>query len=82
MLTVALALLIGLVLVVGVDVLGLSDPVQVTLQILLQLLLLTQLLEVAASFGLFSLLGELSGICGGTHRQNTQNTYKYTGVHK
>lgn len=61
-LTVALALLIGLVLVVGIDVFGLSDPVQVTLQILLQLLLLTQLLEVSASFGLLSFLGELSRV--------------------
>lgn len=62
LLTVALALLIGFVLVVGVDVLGLSDPVQVSLQILLQLLLLTQLLEVPTSFGLLSLLGKLSAI--------------------
>lgn len=61
-LTVALAVLVGLVLVVGVNVFGLSDPVQVTLEILFQLLLLTQLLEVSTSFGLFSLLGELSEV--------------------
>lgn len=63
-LTVALALLVGLVLVVGVDVFGLSDPVQVALQILLQLLLFTQLLEVSASLGFFSLLGKLSEFAG------------------
>lgn len=61
MLTIALAFLIGFILVLGVDVLGLSDPVQIPFQILLELLLLTELLEVSASFGLFSLLGELSG---------------------
>lgn len=72
MLTVALALLIGLILVVGVDVFSLSDPVQVALQVLLQLLLLTQLLEVSTSFSLLSLLGKLSGFVRNTRGQNTQ----------
>ena len=72
-LTVALALLVGLVLVVGVDVFGLSDPVQVALQILLQLLLFTQLLEVSTGLGFFSLLGKLSEFAGAN--MNTLNTY-------
>lgn len=59
-LTVPLALLVALLLVLGVDVLGLRDPVQVALQVLLQLLLLAQLLEVAAGLGLLTLFGELS----------------------
>lgn len=66
MLTGAFALL-GLVL--RVDVFRLCDPVQVTHQILLQLLLLTQLLEVSAGLGLFSLLGKLSDFIK-----------KYTGI--
>lgn len=70
MLTVALALLISLILVVWVDVLRLSDPVQVTFQIFFQLLFLTQLLKVSPSFGLFSLLGELSGLAE-THIDKT-----------
>lgn len=69
-LTVALALLVGLILVIGVDVFGLGDPVQVTLQIFFQLLLLAQLLEVSASFSLFPLLGKLSAATG------TQARYK------
>lgn len=60
-LTVALAL-VSLILVVRVDVFSLSYPVQVTLQVLLQLLLLTQLLEVSPSFRLLSLFGKLSGV--------------------
>lgn len=51
----------ALVLILRVDVLGLRDPVQVALQVLLQLLLLSQLLEVAPGLGLLSLFGELSG---------------------
>lgn len=59
-LTVSLAFLVALLLVLGVDVLGLRDPVQVALQVLFQLLLLAQLLEVAAGLGLLALFGELS----------------------
>lgn len=79
MLTVALAVLVGLVLVVGVDVLGLSDPVQVTLQILLQLLLLPQLLEVSPGFGLLSLLGELSEVAEAQAQTKHTNTDEHTG---
>ena len=75
-LTVALALLVGLVLVVGVDVFGLSDPVQVALQILLQLLLFTQLLEVSTGLGFFSLLGKLSEFAGAN--MNTYSTNALT----
>lgn len=79
-LTVALALLIGLIFVVRVYILSLSDPVQVTLQILLQLLLLTQLLEVSTSFGLLSLFGELSGFAEAyvEKKQKTNQTHKHT----
>lgn len=59
-LTVAFTLLVSLLIVLGVDVFGLSDPVQVALQVLLQLLLLSQLLEISASFRLLSLLREFS----------------------
>lgn len=59
-LTVSLALLVALLLILGVNVLGLRDPVQVALQVLLQLLLLAELLEIAASFGLLALFGKLS----------------------
>lgn len=44
------------------QVLGLRDPVEVALQVLLQLLLLPQLLEVAPVLCLFSFFGELSEI--------------------
>lgn len=68
-LTVPLALLVALLLVLGVDVLGLRDPVQVALQVLFQLLLLAELLEIAASLGLLTLFGELSARDGtGTRR--------------
>lgn len=82
-LTVAFALLVCLILVVWVDVLGLSDPVQVTLQILLQLLLLTQLLKVSTGFSLLSFLGELSEFAEAqvhrTHKTdaNTQECMNY-----
>lgn len=59
-LTVPLSLLVALLLVLGVDVLGLCDPVQVALQVLLQLLLLAELLEIAASLGLLALFREFS----------------------
>ena len=42
------------------DILGLCDPVEVAPQILLNLLLLAQLLEVAAGFGLLPLLGKFT----------------------
>lgn len=45
----------ALVLILRVDVLSLRDPVQVALQVLLQLLLLSQLLEVAPGLGLLAL---------------------------
>lgn len=63
-LTVPLALLVALLLVLGVDVLSLRDPVQVALQVLLQLLLLAQLLKIAASLGLLAFFGELSARSG------------------
>lgn len=50
----------SLVVIFRVDVLCLCDPVQVTLQILLQLLFLSEFLEIPTSFGLLSLFGELS----------------------
>lgn len=59
-LTIPLALLVALLLVLGVDVLGLRDPVQVALQVLFKLLLLAELLEIATSLGLLTLFGELS----------------------
>lgn len=40
-LTITLALLVSLLIVFGVDVLSLGDPVQVALQVFFQLLLLT-----------------------------------------
>lgn len=62
LLTVSGFLLIrALVLVLGVDVLCLSDPVQVAFQVLFQLLLLAQLLEISPSLGLLPLFGKLSG---------------------
>lgn len=63
-----LLLVHALVLVLGVDVFGLSDPVQVAFQVLFQLLLLPQLLEVAPCLGLLPLFGKLSGD-GGRSRQ-------------
>ena len=60
-LTVALAVFVAVLVVLWVDVLGLRDPIQVALQVLLQLLLLTQLLEVSTRLRLLALLGELSG---------------------
>lgn len=50
------------VLVQLVHVLSLCDPVHVTTQVLLHLLLLPQLLEVSSGLGLFSLLAELSAV--------------------
>lgn len=81
LLTVAFALLVGLVLVVGVDVFGLGDPVQVSLQILLQLLLLTQLLEVSTSFGLLSLLGKLSTMANEYERAWTHANWRCPNEH-
>ncbi len=45
---------------VGVQVLGLRDPVEVAAQVLLDLLPLAVLLEVSAGLGLLTLLGKLS----------------------
>lgn len=45
---------------VGLEVLGLRDPVEVAPEVLLELLALAVLLEVAAALGLLSLLRELS----------------------
>lgn len=82
MLTVALAL-VSLILVVRVDVFSLSYPVQVTLQVLLQLLLLTQLLEVSASFRLLSLFGKLSGIkIMEKKKEVSAQTQMHTGILK
>lgn len=77
MLTVAFTLLVRLVLIVRVDIFSLSDPVQVTLQVLLQLLLLTQLLEVSASFGLFPLFGELSALGRSKRSIKHKNEYNF-----
>lgn len=54
-------------ILVPLQVLSLCDPVHIAPQVLLQLLLLPQLLEVTACFGLLTLLGELPegmGTCG------------------
>ena len=42
--------------VLWVEVLGVRDPLEVTSEVILNLLLLTQLLKVAPRFGFFSLL--------------------------
>lgn len=55
-----LFLIHAFVLVLGVDVFCLCDPVQVAFQVLFQLLLLSQLLEISSSLGLLPLFGELS----------------------
>lgn len=49
-----------IILIVRVDVLGLCDPVQVALQVVLHLLLLTKLLEISTSLCFQSLLRELT----------------------
>ena len=53
--------LLPFLFILRVDVLGLRDPVQVATQVLLQLLLLSQFLEVSPRLGFLSLLGKLSG---------------------
>ena len=59
--------LLGVSLLFRLQILGLCDPVEVPPQIFLQLLLLTELLEVAPSFRLLPLLGKLT--VGGTDRR-------------
>ena len=66
----------GLVVRLLLEVLGLGDPVQVTSEVLLDLLALAVFLKVAPRFGLFSLLGELS-VCSKVKewgkKENTQD---------
>ena len=57
-------------LLLGLQILGLGDPVQVAPEVLLQLLLLPQLLEVAAGLRLLPLLGELT-VAGAEWRMAT-----------
>lgn len=54
--TVSFALLATFLLILGVNVFCLGDPVQVALEILFQLLLFPELLEISPSFCLFSFL--------------------------
>jgi hypothetical protein len=58
--TVSFAFLATLLLVLGIDVFCLGDPVQVALEVLFQLLFFPKLLEISTSFSLLSFLGEFS----------------------
>ena len=55
-----LGIVVMSVLAFRLNIFRLGDPIQITPQILLDLLFLAQLVKVAPSLGLFSLLGELS----------------------